>query len=190
MAKSGKRAKRRRTLSKTVVQTVIAGSLTAAAAGSAVATTVNESTDFPGSPPGTALPVGTDVVTGKIGDLSSFDPDDFFSFSGLQPGAGFSINADQTSGFAPASGSVSTSGGTQLDFGFLDEILTGTVPNDGILVVRLSVTGPSGEGDRGYTVTLDAPLAASVSGPSALSLTGLGAAIAGAFTWRRRKRAR
>jgi PEP-CTERM motif-containing protein len=29
-----------------------------------------------------------------------------------------------------------------------------------------------------------------VPAPSALTLTGLGAAIAGAFTWRRRKRAR
>ena len=137
-----------------------------------------------GNVPDPRRPIGTDEVTGSITNQTTGDLQDFFNFSGLQPFANFTLDAVETSGFGPPP-QLFVNGAS---VGILDTSLTSVVPASGTLIVSLS--GFSGEGDHGYRVTLDAPLAAQVSAPSALSLTGLGAALAGALTWRRRKRAR
>ncbi len=62
------------------------------------------------------------------------------------------------------------------------------MPADGVLIFR-AFNRTAGEGFT-YQIALSAPPAAAVPAPSALTLTGLGAAIAGAFTGRRGKRAR
>jgi hypothetical protein len=189
MAKRTKRAKRGTKLSKGVVGTVIAGTLTAAGAGSSGATTFNELSigDFSGTFVGAnPLPLGTDLVTGSVRDF--LDDDDFFRFSGLQGGAAFTIDPSK-SGTDNPGGEVLASDGSVIDSGPLTgPDLTGFVPNDGVLIFRAFNT-LSQEGAN-YEISLSAPLAAPVPAPSALTLTGLGAAIAGAFTWRRRKRAR
>ena len=68
--------------------------LTAAAAGSAGATTITEGTDFSNTFAGAnALPIGADVVDGSIGGAIVSDPDDDFRFSGLLAGSSFSLAA-------------------------------------------------------------------------------------------------
>ena len=68
--------------------------LTAAAAGSAGATTITEGTDFSNTFAGAnALPIGTDVVNGSIWGAIVSDPDDYFRFSGLLAGSSFSLAA-------------------------------------------------------------------------------------------------
>jgi hypothetical protein len=195
MAKRTKRAKRATKLSKGVVGTVIAGTLTAAGAGSAGATTFNEpsiaggdfSDTFLGADPLSPLSVGTNLVTGHVQGGS--DENDFFKFSGLEGGAAFIIDTSATGGGDPT-GEVLASDESVIVSGSLfgPGDLTGFVPDDGVLIFRAFNTAAQ-EGTN-YEISLSAPLAAPVPAPSALALTGLGAAIAGAFTWRRRKRAR
>ena len=193
MAKSAKRSKRARKLSKGVVGTVIAGTLTAAA--SAGAETFNETSvgDFGGTlATATAVPVGTDIVIGQVQlFLGGEQAHDFFKFTGLEPGAPFTIDpSGSTIQTGTPEGEVLDSASNVLGSGALDgSNFTGFVPDDGVLIFH-AFNSVAGEGVN-YEISLSAPLAAApVPGPSALTLGGLGAAIAGAFTWRRRKRAR
>jgi PEP-CTERM motif len=152
--------------------------LTAAAAGMAQAGVVNESSvagaDF-GNTFGLRNNLGAGV-TEVIGAAPNGDVD-FFSISGLLGGGAFSISGIYT-GFAnysvlnSAQGTVSAGGGNLSP-------LTGTIPNDGILVVQVS----GSEGPTTYDLTLSAP----TSGvPEPSTLGGVGLALAAGYALRRK----
>ena len=157
--------------------------LTAASVGAAHASTVTESTDFSDTFAGAfALPALTDVVIGEVFAPGSNDLDDYFQFSGLTPSVGFNVNF-----FTPNAGNVV--GGEVLDssansFGSVgfdpENDIGGTVPSDGLLVVRTFAQegGP-------YTVTLTTESA--VPEPSTAPLAGVGMLLAGGLDWWRRR---
>jgi hypothetical protein len=132
--------------------------LTAACGSTAVAGTVNlPNSDFPNSPTGVLLPVGTTTVTGFAGELPSeggFLNEDWFEFQGLTPGSSYTLSAQYlplnaeaglfmnvfTNSLQPIllNESLEGSGGT----------LNGFVPSDGFLDVEIT-TERGGEGGCG-----------------------------------------
>jgi hypothetical protein len=159
--------------------------LTAAAAGMAQASTVNESTDFSNLfATADALPAGTDLVNGTLGGP---DGNDFFKFTGLLGGSVFNLTASATSApFFPGIllfDSAQNQIGTEQFFQLGENAgASNVVPLDGILVVQ--VTGNEGTGS--YSVSLDAGTAAT---PEPATVTGVGLGLAGALALRRRKNA-
>jgi hypothetical protein len=159
--------------------------LTAASVGAAGATTITESTDFSDTfATATALPAGTDIVNGQVINPQT-DLFDYFKFSGLTPLTLFNVHF-----FTPNAGLVV--GGEVLDssansFGSIgfdpENDVAGTVPSDGILVVRIFAQegGP-------YTATLTTGSA--VPEPSTAPLAGAGMLVAGALDWWRRRQKR
>lgn len=160
--------------------------LTMAAGVTAQATTLVESTDFPDSPPGAVLPVGTDEVEGNVGGCTfanescTFDSSDWFEFQGLQAGSPFTVTLSDRGNFLRAFGAIFDSNG-----GFLGETAVfesgsssfmGIVPSGGALRV---LVGGIEEGGGDYAVTLDA---ASVPEPGTFIPVGLG--LVGALAWR------
>ncbi len=193
-----KRSARHRRNAKALAKTLIATTLTAGTAGAAGAATFNESSlggqDFEdtlanATLPANLLPVGTDEVTGENQNFGQSEPD-FFTFSGLEPNAAFTLNAEWISGTV-TNVSVRNSSNGPLDgpelLNFSDSSptpasLTGLIPGDGMLIFEAS----GGEGVN-YKVTLSAPLLAPVPEPSTLALAALGAALTGVYARRRRK---
>jgi hypothetical protein len=187
--------------------------LTVACSGSAVAgaITVTEGqggapTDFPDSPNGYLLPLGTTVVNGAVGPgqgvEGGFDPADFFEFQGLTPGS----TATFTGVFVPLGNeagifyTVFNDIGTVLAVGSFETCCDEnngntnsiTVPGDGNVVFeaysRRSGEEGGGGGHNGtaaYQVTLNAE-AATTPEPAALGLTGLGLGAV-ALGWRRKR---
>lgn len=153
--------------------------LTAVSANAAQATLVTESTDFGNSfAERTLLPVGTDVVTGVVGPSS--DPDDFFQLSGLTPLAPFNVDFLGSVTNLDVGGEVLDSSGASFGIGGFHTVpldISGTVPADGILVLRTfySEGGP-------YQVTTTV-----IPEPATSTLLTLGL---GALGWRRRKHER
>jgi hypothetical protein len=150
--------------------------LTAAGAPAAQSTLVTETSDFGGSfATRTALSLGTDVVTGSVG---FGDDDDFFQLSGLTPSASFNVNFITNQG-GVVGGQVLDSGGASLGLGGFDLGMpldvAGTVPADGILVLRTfwQEGGP-------YQVTTTVV-------PEPATVTLLGASL-GLLGWRRYRR--
>ena len=171
--------------SRTLTQALLATTcLTVASLGPAHASLLAESTDFTSTLPGAPLPLGTDQVTGA---RPSTDLSDVFTFIGLVPGQPFTITYDETDPFGDlkiALFSVSPQAFLGLQRGD-DGTLQGTVPADGKIAVEV---GNFEFGNGTYSVTLDAPLAPiPTPAPSALTLSAVGAALAGALGWRRRR---
>ena len=181
-----------------------------ACTGTAAAGTITEATspapaDFPSSPNGYLLPLGTTVVNGTVGNGSGveggFDFTDYFEFQGLAPGGSASV----TGVFNPLGTeaaifyTVFDDIGTQLAIGSFETCCSGhggntsnfTVPGDGNIVFEAfsscgsETTCGSGRG-QGYTVTLSAEQSA-VPEPATLPLTALGMGAV-ALGWRRRRR--
>ena len=154
--------------------------LTAAAAHGATITESSVSgADF-GNSFGAAnvLPVGTTEVIGAINPSSDFD---FFRFSGLQPGGGYSL-----AGFYEAG--TARFGVEKSDQTFLNALtsnpasLSGVIPTDGILVVQVA----NNEAVMNYDLTLTAPLA-STGTPEPSTAAGVALGLAGAWALRRNK---
>jgi hypothetical protein len=187
--------------------------LTVAAGSTAIAGTITEGTgpapaDFSNVANGFQLPVGTTQVFGSLTG-EGVDPADWFEFTGLTPGASFTL----TGGY-PTSGaelgilmSLFTDGGTLLASHTLETALgggafsfSGNVPGEGKLDVQLQFKNVEGEGGSeifpggpnpsNYVVNLST---GSVEGaatpePSTMGLAGAGMAIgASALAWRRRR---
>jgi hypothetical protein len=162
--------------------------LTAATAGVAHATTINEGVNDFGNTFAlrTPLIVGTDLVNG-----SSILPDvDFFEFSGLAGGGSFDIalsaavNFFQGTAFTDANSALGTP--SIVNFGSTPpQHITGTIPSDGKIVIQ--IIGAFEGGGGAYTVGLTAPLAATVPEPASALLTGLGAAALALRNLKRRK---
>jgi PEP-CTERM motif len=146
-------------------------------------TTYIESTDFPNSPPGTTLPVGTTEVQGTLSTGS--DLSDWFLFTGLLPGGSFTISGVVSIGTLPSNSvQVWNAAHTveQFSFSMPPGSGGGTVPGDGQLLVAVSAS--SVEFNGGYTIDLSAPLAT----PEPGTLATLGAGLIGAVAIRRRKK--
>jgi hypothetical protein len=139
------------------------------------------------------LPLGTTQITGTLVEccVNFFD---FYSLAGLQPSGSFVVTLDIT---APASVNEAgmfalTSGGGLIDSDALVDgnQLTGTIPGNGILVLRVDgATNPLSEAVLGYTLDINAPRAA-VPEPSVLSLLASGAAGLATLRglWRKRQK--
>ena len=160
--------------------------LTAATAAAAHAGTVAESTDF-GNTFGSAtvLPVGTDVVTGAVSSVT--DNDDYFSFNGLLGGGSFSLSFLRSDCCSNMNFFLYNSSGSLLNSGAANIVsngltASGTVPLDGILVAQAHYVegGP-------YIANLTAPLSATAPEPATMALAGLGIAVAGALSRRRKE---
>ena len=156
--------------------------LTLAAGATAQAGVFNESTDLPNSGPGLALPTGTTEVNGSL----IRDPEDNFQFVGLLPGSSFSVIFSDRGGLSGLIQVFNTSnqlfGSGKVVEGDVTPTISGTVPTDGKLVVRVSAIE---EGGGFYRVTLNA--ASDVPEPATVIPAGL--TIAGALAWQRRKKA-
>lgn len=134
--------------------------LTAACGSSAVAGTINLPTsDFPNTPTGVLLPVGTTAVTGFAGELPSeggFLNEEWFEFQGLTPGSSFTLSAQylplgprEISGNGE-SGLLMNVFTSSLQPLLLFESLEGSagqlnafVPSDGFLEVEITTEGGS-----------------------------------------------
>jgi len=162
-----------------LIRKLLAATCLTAAAGAAQATTFTESTDFSNTFAGAnLLPVGTDVVIGSVGNPST-DTDDYFELSGLTAGTPFDVNFTAIPVFhGVIAAQVLDSSDASLGTGNFDQgmplDLTGTIPSDGVLVVRTQWEegGP-------YQVTLHA-----VPEPATGALVATGVA---ALVGRRRK---
>ena len=168
-------------------QLLTATCLTAASVGAAHGDTFTESTDFSDTfAAATALPAGTDVVTGQVFAPQSNDLFDFFQFSGLTPSEAFNVHFTSTLGnevggavFNSGQGSLGIHGfnlGQPTDIG-------GIIPSDGKLVVEIFAQegGP-------YTAALTTSSA--VPEPATAPLAGLGMLAAGGLDWWRRRQKR
>jgi hypothetical protein len=143
--------------------------LTAACGSTAVAGTINlPNSDFPNSPTGVLLPVGTTAVTGFAGGLPSeggFLNEDWFEFQGLTPGASYVLSAQ----YLPFGGRGESGNGESglrmnvftnsltpifsllsLEFGGVT--VDGVVPSDGFLDIE--ITTERGEGGCGARLAL------------------------------------
>ncbi len=158
--------------------------LTLAGSGVASATTFFESSvgDFPGTSPGTSLPIGTTLVNGSITPATDVD---FFEFMGLAAGQSFTLTGSAPSNdfFMSAFNSSNTQFGTAQEmFNNHNAVITGTTPGDGNLIVEI-VTSPSEQNAGAYSVSLSAVLAPE---PASVALTGIGLAAAAALARRRK----
>ena len=138
----------------------------------AEAATVTEGTDFSNSGPGAALPTGTNRV---IGTLNSVGPDleDFFQFTGLNPGS-LTFTASQVISGDMGENAVVYLNSSNVILGFNSTTIT--VPGDGI--VRVNVTGYANNGGLSYDVSFPDTGLSGVPEPgtSAAMATGLAAA--------------
>jgi MYXO-CTERM domain-containing protein len=167
--------------------------LTIASSSVASAATITEGTspapiDFPNTSNGFLLPVGTTSVIGLL--AGEGDPADWFQFQSLLPGGSYSVH-----GFYNPSGqedglrfALFNSSGTQLgSIGSLEiggDVLTGTIPNNGVLVAEVF-----GGSNGIYELDLTAQLG-SVSTPEPATVATTGLALAGLLEARRRRRNR
>jgi hypothetical protein len=147
-------------------------------------TTFTESTDFPNSAPGTTLPVGTTEVVGTL--TIGSDVSDWFIFTGLLPGAPFTvaasdnIGADQIDVYDPSNTSSPLTG--FFFFGVSPNTGTGTVPADGQLEAHVYLSS-SEVSNNTYTIDLTASLA-----PEPGTVWTLASGFAGALVLRRRRK--
>lgn len=158
--------------------------LATAIAVEARATTYSEPPDLADSfAARTFLPIGTDLVFAGVSVTDTgvgpviFRPD-FFAFTGLAPGAPYSITMSIVSTNAVLFFELLDSSASVLDAFQLNQVSppqtrTGNVPLDGQLVVRAFV----GDSGANYSVALNAPL---VPEPSTGLLLGAGLAALGA----------
>ena len=148
-----------------------------------------------------ALPAGTTQVTGSLPFNGSGEtPLDFFRLSDLQPGQNFVVTLNITSQnplLDPGSTmSALTSTGTEIDVETVlnqGDQVTGVIPGNGILVLRLFGQTISVQESAPfiYALNIDAPRGPlAVPEPSVLSLLGAGATglAAGAIRRLQRKR--
>ncbi len=159
--------------------------LTTVGSASAATLTENPAADLPNSSPGQGIDFGSfQTVQGTL--AAGSDPADFFTFTGLTPGATFSITFERLAGcFTCASPFVFTADGfsetlqppnSKTDTGILSATsLTVGVANN--------VIGSSTA--EGYSVTLT-ELPAGVPGPPAAAIFAVG--LAGLAIARRRRR--
>jgi hypothetical protein len=166
-----------------VARTLLASTCLTAASGAAVAGVINESTfaqggDFPGTFPGSLLPVGTTVVDGTL----TANDTDFFEFQGLVANTAWSITVH--SSYEGAFFDVFNSADTSLASRTINletgsDVLSGTVPGNGDLVVELA--NPS-------TPVIDyQAVITSTLTPEPAPWAGTGLALAGALAWRRKR---
>jgi PEP-CTERM motif-containing protein len=170
---------------KKLAKALLAGTCLAGAGGVASASVVIEGlngapADFANTPNGYLLPVGATEVQGKI--TFTTDNFDYFEFTGLLGGAGFSLHYDVGShgiqGFNDVGGALTVFATSE---GFAGSV-SGTIPLDGNVVVKMSNPGISASP---YTIDLTAPLAATPE-PGTMGLSAL--ALGGALAWRRRRK--
>ena len=184
------RTKRRRShraenLKKGVAGAVLGAGFTIASFAPADASIFTESTDFPGSTPGTTLPVGTTQVNGSLLAIPpASDGLDFFTFTGLLPGGSFELTAAVTSPFGFIGGFAF--GTSAVLFRTFDiPTIDGTINGTGNLTVEV---GLEESGAAAYTITLSAPLASTaVPEPATLSILASGLGIASLLRRRRKK---
>jgi hypothetical protein len=129
--------------------------LTAACGSTAIAGTINlPNSDFPNSPTGVLLPVGTTTVTGFAGELpgeGGFLNEEWFEFQGLTPGSSYSLSAQY---FPLGDRETSGNGESGLRMNVFTDSLTplfsslslegsgvtvsGVVPSDGFLDIEIT----------------------------------------------------
>ncbi len=126
------------------------------------------------------LPLGATVVQGVV---SHSDNTDYFEFQGLASGNPFSFQIPQISCCEGLFAYIFRSSGQEIVAGNVGEGITldGTVPSDGDLVVRFSI---SESGVSSYEIDLVSGLPAS---PEPATLPAAGLALAGALAWRRKR---
>ena len=162
-----------RNLSKALIGTTC---LTLSAAGPAVAGTVIESVDFPGTrAAAVSLPVGTDTVQGG-GCCSDFD--DFFTFQNVPFGSHtFTFSFDNCCGFASAD--IYVGPATTPTYSHVSSLIFSLIETSNVTI------GVNMEGEVGYTASLTGVAAPE---PSTLLLGAAG--LAGALAWRRKRSAK
>jgi hypothetical protein len=151
--------------------------------------------DFPNSGPGYLLPVGTTVVIGTL--TQTTDINDWFEFQDLTAGTTFSLlgkynplHQEKQTSFLVYNSSSSSVGVGNAGVGHATlegqgQIVTGTVPSDGILEV--DVQG-SRSGSAGYEIDLTASIGNASPAPEPSTMLGTGLALAGALAWRRKRK--
>jgi hypothetical protein len=179
---------------KTTIKTLLGTGALTLAAGPALAIVETEPNSF-ASPQ--SLAIGTLEVLGTLDSLDHLDDgEDAFKVNGLLPGAGFTITFTDRPGFvAGFHGALVVYATTDLIFHLdfdtktfnngLTVDLTGTVPENGMLIVYIFLTSPVDFFAEGYRFTINAPLA--VPEPASVALFGLGLAGLGVAIRRRRK---
>jgi hypothetical protein len=166
-----------------LARALLATTCLTAASGVAGATVINEASfapagDFPNSTPGSLLPIGTNMVDGILTPTDI----DFFEFQGLGAGSSWSITV-HSSVEGPLF-DVFNSSNTLLASRILNletgsDVLAGTVPGDGKLIVELN---DEALGTVDYQAVLTGTLA-----PEPATWAGTGLALAGALAWRRKR---
>ena len=116
-------------------------------------------------------------VTEIIGGINPTSDADFFSISGLTAGGNYTINGIY--GASARYGVLNSAGGTLSGLLTNPGSMTGTTPNDGILIIQVQ----QNEQVATYDLTLDASTS-SVPEPSTLSTVGL--ALAAGVAMRRK----
>ena len=188
-------ASRRRKRGRTAALAIIA-SLGVGVAGGASAVTANEN-DFGGDfadtfGTATVLPDETDIVIGDTENLTQgVSESDWIEFSDLVAGTSFSASFNIEGDFnAESSASATDNLGSVLDqvgtgTGNRNFTLTGTVPNNGRLLLGLSFLSIEGPSTAPYSINLDATY---VPEPGTLTLAAAGlAGLAAARGGRKRR---
>jgi hypothetical protein len=188
MPTDGKNQLAKKTLQKFARTLLATTCLTGVSTGIALGSVITEGTppapaDFPNAPNGFLLPVGTTEVNGSHTNFQSTDPSgDWFEFQGLLGGATFSLTATGVQGvvFLQSDGGASVGSPVGFITGFPANIGPLSVPADGKLVV--GIVGCE-VGTCGYTIDLTAPTTI----PEPSTFAGVGLALAGALSWRRKR---